>query len=267
MKTLRYSKHLKTYCMDNSTHDRSEMLVRYLDGELPGPKRLELEAWLANDPSLRLELESLQQAREAIRLKGLRQRVAGIHAKIMRERKGSVKKISQASRIIRFSLSIAAAILLVFGGLTAYNYYMLSPSKVFTENYFSYELNNTRDAGTRESEIRKAYREKDFGRVSKLGEKAGNGDDILLAAMAHMELRQFTEAIEKYREVLDLADATRDKMTRETAEYYLSLAYIANRDFDFALANLSAIREDPYHIYHEKVTGKLIRQVNRLKWR
>jgi anti-sigma factor RsiW len=52
--------------MNNSTQDMSELLIRYLDGELEGDEKTILEHKLASDNSLRGELENVRMSREAV---------------------------------------------------------------------------------------------------------------------------------------------------------------------------------------------------------
>jgi hypothetical protein len=59
---------------ENSTH--TELLVQYLGGELEGTELEKLKINLANDPSLRDELENLQFAREAARRYGLKSKIS-----------------------------------------------------------------------------------------------------------------------------------------------------------------------------------------------
>ena len=56
--------------MDNSTPNMSEKLVQYLDGELTGVEKENLERQLATDPSLKAELDSLKTTKEAVKLYG-----------------------------------------------------------------------------------------------------------------------------------------------------------------------------------------------------
>ena len=65
--------------MDNSTPDMSEKLILYLDGELSDSEKSNLEQQLAADKALQDELESLQSTRQAIKLYGLKQKVASVH--------------------------------------------------------------------------------------------------------------------------------------------------------------------------------------------
>jgi len=253
--------------MDNPTHDMSEALVRYLDGELTGIEKESLEQQLAADPVLQQEYENLRLTRESIRYYGLQQKVAGLHGQMMEEVKTPARMIGPAAKIIRYSIAVAASVILLVGGFLAYDFYTLSPTKIFASNYQSYELSNVRDGnGQALSPVEKAYQAKNYQQVIKLVQQSDSitVKETFLAAMSYEELGNNTGAIENYKKVIAESGANG---VRDAAEYYLALAYIRNKDYDFALELLRKIKDDPDHLYHTKITGKLIRQVKMLKWR
>jgi tetratricopeptide (TPR) repeat protein len=86
-----------------------------------------------------------------------------------------------------------------------------------------------------------------------------------LCGAAALEIRNLSKAIKCFNEVLDASRQTGEPFLKDEAEYYLSLSYIRNQDYDEALALLNTIENDPAHKYSEKVDDKLIRQVERLR--
>ncbi len=255
--------------MDNSTPDMSERLVLYLDGELSGSEKNMLEQQLAADKTLQGELESLQSTREAVKLYGLKQKVASIHGQMMEELQAPVKKISSVRRMVRYSVAIAASLLLLVGGYWAYNFFTLSPDKVFASNYRSYELVTVRDGGTNEiSAIEEAYKEKKYAEVVRITfDRPFSIKELFLRAMSYSELTDNPKAIEEYKKVIAQNEGAKTNTFKQQAEYYLALSYIRNGDYDFAIDLLNKIQDDPNHLYNEKVSNKLIRQVKMLKWR
>ncbi len=256
--------------MDNSTHDMSEKLVQYLDGEMQGAEKISFEQELSADKKLQDDLDSLKATREAIKLYGLQQKVSGIHQQMMQEMELPVRKMSSTRRIIRYSIAAAASVILIVGGIFGYNFYSLSSGKVFSSNYHSYELNTLRDGDTLQfSPVEKAYREKDYKKVVELQALYNSTPvkETFLAAMSYVELGNSTKAIEEFKKLIAENETANTDLFKDEAEYYLALAYISNKDYDFALELLRKIRDDPNHLYHDKITGKLIRQVKMLKWR
>src|SRR5689334_8870539 len=97
--------------MDNFAQ-QDELLMRYLDGEMSQEEREELESKLLSDEGARRRLEDLQMSRAAVKLYGLKQRVASIHQEIMGEKRAgtALRKMGRARVIARYSLRIAASI-------------------------------------------------------------------------------------------------------------------------------------------------------------
>jgi tetratricopeptide (TPR) repeat protein len=258
--------------MDNSTPDMSERLVLYLDGELTGAEKTQIEQQLAVNAVLLGELDSLRSARAAIMFYGLQQKVAGIHREMMEELKTPVRKISAARsprKMLRYSMGIAAGLLLLIGGFMAYNFLTLSSDKVFASRYHSYELVTTRDGNTPETPAEKAFREKNYREVIRIHDKKEDRSQKaeFLCGVSALEIKDNTKAIECLKEVIAANKTSAKPVLNDEAEYYLALGYIRNRDYDYALDILNTIREDPDHIYHGAVTAKLLRQVKLLKWR
>jgi tetratricopeptide (TPR) repeat protein len=255
--------------MNNSTYNNSELLVRYLDGELEGEEKLRLEEQIAADKSLQEELENLKLARDAVRLYGLAQKISGIHRQMTEEMKPTApaRPMDSARRMFRYSMAVAASVLLVYIGIEAYNYLTLTPEKIFTRNYQGYALPTLRDEAPA-SAIEKAYREKNYRQVIALYEQLSPENDIesvFLAGMARLELSETEKAIEQLQKVLSLNRAAGTAIKKDAAEYYLALAYLRNRNYQASLGLLQKIKNDPQHLYYNKITAKLLRQLNRLK--
>jgi hypothetical protein len=255
--------------MDNSTNNISEKLVQYLDNELTGSEKESLEQQIAVDNKLKEELENLKATREAVKIFGLQERVAGVHQHMMKELSAPVKKISSARRIIRFSVAIAASVVLIAGSIIAYNFYNLSSGKIFASNYQPYELSTVRDIDSIQiSPVEKAYREKKYSEVTGIiYDRPFTVKESFLRGISYIELKDNTKAIEELKKVIAENEKANSNLFKDEAEYYLALTYIRNKDYDFALDLLRSIQGDPGHIYHKKITGKMIRQVRMLKWR
>ncbi|MBI5858591.1 MAG: hypothetical protein HZB42_13210 [Sphingobacteriales bacterium] len=256
--------------MNNSTPDMSEKLVQYIDGELTGAEKESIEQSLASDKALQDELQSLKATREAVRQFGLQQKVTAIHQQMMEEMTQPVKKLNSSRRIFRYSMAVAASLVLIIGGYMGLKFYTLSSQKVFASNYHSYELSTLRDGDTAQvSQVEKKYREKNYKEVTILFEKDADNSvkEIFLSAMSYVELGNNTKAIEGFKRVLAVNQAAGTNGMNDEAEYYLALTYIRNGDYDFAFELLRKINDDSQHTYHDKVGNKLIRQVKMLKWR
>lgn len=254
--------------MDNSTPGMSEKLVDYLDGKLELAENQQIDKLLETDKDLKNELDGLLVAREAVRQYGLQQKVASVHQQMMYERKAQVRSITSAKRSIRYAIAVAASILLIVAGYIGYNFYTLSSEKVFAANYRLYELSGVRDNSTGESAIETAYNGKKFAELLSISfDRPFTIKEHFLRGMAFSETGDNGNAILSFKKAIEDNNAARTTTFKDEAEFYLALTYVRNKDFDFALEVLKNIQSNPDHLYNEKVTSKLIRQVRMLKWR
>jgi predicted negative regulator of RcsB-dependent stress response len=179
------------------------------------------------------------------------------------------KKISKVRRIVRYSVAITASVLLIFVCIEGFKFYRLSPDRLFTENYTSYELPTTRvENDSTESGIVTAYRERNFTEVININRNSVLSiKDIFLTGMSYLETNDLSKAISSYQ--LVIADVKDDKNPelKDEAEYYLALAYLKNSDYDQAIELMNTIHDNASHLYTKKFSHKYIRRVKRLKWR
>ena len=181
----------------------------------------------------------------------------------------TAKKIKKARRIVRYTVAVAASILLVIVCIVAYNFYRLSPDSLFTENYTPYELMTASSVNdSTGSEIEKNYREKKYTEVISINKiSVLSVKDIFLTGMAYLETNDLSKAISSLQVVI--ADVKNDKAPalKDAAEYYLALAYLKNNDYDQAIELMKAIHDNSSHLYTKKFSRKYINRVKRLKWR
>jgi tetratricopeptide (TPR) repeat protein len=105
--------------------------------------------------------------------------------------------------------------------------------------------------------------------VVSLHKSGGNFStrDHFLCGAAALELKDNTTAIECFRNAIADSRSSGKSGFLDETEYYLALAYIRNKDFDFALGLLRNIKDDKDHLYNKRVTARLINKVKMLKWR
>lgn len=176
-------------------------------------------------------------------------------------------KINKVRRIIRYCVAAIAGLLLIYICIEIYKFYRLSPERLYSENYTAYELTPTRN-DTMGSKIEKAYYEKKYADVIRINKNSVlSVKDIFLTGMSYLETNDLSKAISNFQVVI--ADVRNDTTSalKDTAEYYLALAYLKNNDYDLAIDLMSSIHNDPSHQYKEKFNNKYIDRVKRLKWR
>ena len=240
--------------MDNSTPEMSETLIRLLDGELSGQEKTSVDSLLAT--------------RAAVRHLGLQQQVNAIHSQMMDEFNEPARKISPVRKMLRYSTAIAAGIVVLIAAFFAYQYFSLSPEKVFSANYQAYELSTVR--GTNETTaIEGAYRNKNYTEVIRL--HANTPDPTIkndfLAGAAALELNNLPQAKLSFNQVIDRNKKENTRILKDEAEYYLALTLVRQKEFKAALLLLESIQNDPDHIYRAKINDGLLRDVRKLSRR
>jgi len=250
--------------MDNSTPEMDEKLVRLLDGELTGTEQDTLRAELAADTGLQEQYDRLLSTRAALRHYGLSRQVQAIHKEIMEEKTAPVRKLSPVRRIVRLSVAVAAAAVLVVGLFAGYHYLSLSSGKLFSANYQPFELSTVRGTAVT-TPLEDAYKNKNFAEVIRLHD-AGTEQTIkgeFLNGAAALELNDNTRAISSFKNVIAYNITAQTHLLKEEAEYYLALSFIRQKEYTEALRLLESIHGNPDHLYNGKVSNGLIRDV---KW-
>jgi tetratricopeptide (TPR) repeat protein len=180
------------------------------------------------------------------------------------KRSTEVKTVSLLE-VVRVLLAVTGGVLLILLIVASYRFYRLSPKALYDQAYVEYKLSLEGDYLLGATPVEKAYRAGLLDSVIKESKKKQGFTDLdyLLIGLAHMQRQDYGSAIEPLR----LVNLWNESDYKQEGEFYLSLAYLRNKDYDKALELMNRIRRDPEHTYHEQITGKLIRNVRILKWR
>ena len=181
----------------------------------------------------------------------------------------NIERISKVKRIARYSVTVAASVLLIVVCIVVFNFYRLSSDRLFAENYTAYDLTTTvSESDSSGSRIEKAYRKRNYAEVIKLNATSVlSVKDIFLTAMSFLETNDPSRAISNFQVVF--ADVKDDKNSalKDATEYYMALAYLKNNDYDQAIELMNTIHDNSSHLYSKKFSRKYINKIKRLKWR
>jgi tetratricopeptide (TPR) repeat protein len=243
-----------------------DLLMKYLDNEMPLSERQAFEKQLEENPVLKEQLDSLQLARKAVEYYGIHQEVSKVRMEFQRATGSQPQgKVVKMRRPLRYILMAAASV--IFIGLIAigYLFYQLSPENVYNEGYVSYNLPVSRGSSTEPANaLEQAYQKKDFRQVTELANSGAMSErDQLLAGLSFMQLNQFDQAIKQFRDVLTSQNPT----YKPDAEYYLALSHLRMKQYDEALDIFKKIKADESHLYHKQVSSKMLREIRWLKWK
>ncbi|SHF45806.1 tetratricopeptide repeat protein [Flavisolibacter ginsengisoli] len=247
--------------MDESLHN-NQTIINYLDGLMNPEEQAAFEKQMTQDPALKEQVESLRVAVEAVRQSATRERVSTIHQEMMKELKTqqSPAKVTGISRVLRYTIGAAAAVLILFIGIQTFRYLSNTPGKLYNETFVDYSLSSVRGAGDNASLVENDYRTQAYNDVIKDASKAGlSQKDSFLVAISYLKTGNLPTAITWLEQVNASSPFAKD------AQFYLSLAYLKNKNYSEALGMMRIIRNDANHPYHENISGELVEKVRKLQ--
>lgn len=254
--------------MDNST--QSELLQKYLDGEMTEPEKARLEIQLEKDDILKEELERLILARKMLVLQGAAEKVDQFHQDYVRKNVPKIKAVKPQLRILRVAVAIAASFALLLLLVEGYKFYSLSPDRLYADNYFPYrpEVLRGTDSSAQNNDVVQWFEEKEYEKVLRfVPDRLFTGEEAFLRGMSYHETGDHSRAITTFLTILNDSLVTNAASVKPQTEYYLALSYLKNREYDRSLELLQHIHQDKEHSYHERVSDRFIRKVKMLKWK
>ncbi|MFT3933789.1 MAG: hypothetical protein QM726_09260 [Chitinophagaceae bacterium] len=238
-------------------HPKEQMLIDYLDNNLPEAEKLQAEQLLREDPTAATELDSLNFSVELIREAGVMEQVK--EARLAHENTAKVVTMPQKSSggVVRtfnkMSFRVAVMILILLGAATVYKFSVTTASDVYSESFERYEIATSRGANE-DGALEKAYRNKYWKDVVNLfaAKQDKTSKDFFLAGMANMELKNYMIASQQFNQVLQLNKSNSAPMYQDDAEYYLAMSYLASDQPKMAIPILRKIKADGDHLYNKK---------------
>ncbi|GEO10243.1 hypothetical protein [Segetibacter aerophilus] len=249
----------------NNNDTNTDLLIRYLDGELEGTDLVDLEAKVSKDPSLKQELENLRNTQVAVRSYALRQQVGNIHNEMMKEFAGGDKRSAPVVSMLRKAFSIAAIFIVVVGGFFTYQYSSLSSGKLFESNYQEYSLREVRGE-TKASNLEQLYKQHLNQQIidTFLTIRQPSLTDYFYAGNAYLAQRNAPAAIQSFTLLQQKNFQAGSHILEDDSEYYLAMAYLQNNQAAKALPILTKIHDDKQHLYHDKVSALFLFKVKLL---
>jgi len=254
--------------MFENVPDKEELILQYLDGELPQEEMKMVESKIASDANWKKIAESLSLAKEGVRFFGTVQEVNTVHQQLVNE--GSLPKMSKVKvvsfpKFIRRAAAIAACIFLIAGSIVGYQFYQLSPEKVYAESFVSYQPTITRGGDQASiSSIKQAYTTGEFEKVVQQSTQliVITTEDSFLVALSFLQTNNAASSIKWLTSLASYSN----KFTPD-AQYYLSLSYIKAHNYDKAITQVKKVLEDEQNPYRQQFSSKTITQLKMLKWK
>jgi tetratricopeptide (TPR) repeat protein len=248
--------------MADSIHNE-DLLIRYIDGELSAEEKTAVEQRMQTDPSFRDEYLNLKVAVQAIKHLGTMQEVGSIHREMMQELKQSqpAAKVVNMRKTIRYTMAVAASILVLFIGVRLYQHAQLSPDRIYNETFVDFSVANTRSTGNTLSAIETMYQQKAYDKITSSARSLNlSAKDSLLIGLSYLHQENFSSAANWFH-----ALSQTQNEYRQDAEFYLALSYLKMKNYDKALSYMESIHNNPAHMYHEQVSDEAIKKLRKLK--
>lgn len=256
---------------DNSTPDTTEMLIRYMDGELDAAENARIESLLQTDASAREQYQFFLAAKGIVRSEGLRLRVAGIQRDFIADR--NISETTPATNKKRTSfftpfMNIAAVLVFLLVGYGTFQYLTITSRKVYDDAYISYQLPVNRGEGST-TRIDELYNDGDYKSVINSFNtiRSKTQKDYFLAGLSYLQLNDAKDAVQALEQV-EVLNASADKKGYvQQTDYYLMLAYIKAGEISKAEKKLDKIRSDKAHLFYENAGAITHTQLMILKWK
>jgi TolA-binding protein len=246
--------------MDESLHN-NETIINYLDGLMNPQEKVAFEKQLEQDPALKEQVESARVAIEAVKQSATREKVGALHQEMMQE----INVQKRPARVIGINRTMrrviaTAAVLLLFIGIQTFRHFNNSPGKLYNEAFVDYTLSAERGAGDSANQLESYYRNQAYNEVIKNGVHASlSPKDSFLTAISFLKTGNTSSAISWLERVPSNSSYAKD------AQFYLSLAYLKNRNYQKVVDLMLLIRNDANHPYHDNISETLVAKVRKLQ--
>jgi tetratricopeptide (TPR) repeat protein len=234
----------------------NNLLIDYLDQSLEGSELNAVENLIRNDEAAAREWKLLKFTVAGLQDAGLYEQITAVKKEYSNTKKADQQTgkkgilVTMSQRVLR----VAAVLLLLSISAALFKYISVNNTSIYNEYYSSYELNTSRTAGEND-QLDNAFRDRKWGEVITIvkGVADKNSKHFFVAGVANMELKQYEQAINSFKTLLENNISSGDDYFNDEAEYYLAMSYLAHNEGNKALAILEKIKKDKSHLYHEAV--------------
>lgn len=234
-----------------------EELESYLNGELTEEETNQLNKELAEDESLRRELEALKMTREAIEWATWKSLIQKNQQEFLEERSGEHSILANSTPGIGIWIGrIAASFTLILAGLISVLFITTTPESI-TSKQVEYVIPVMRSGEFELNALEEAYQKKDFVAINRLGSSINFYDSkaYFILAMAYLDQGQPENAANFLLKIEEENQRTQNDEYADQIDYYLLKAYLDQKKISEAKDRMKKILRDPKHTYHLNFTS------------
>lgn len=246
--------------MDEALYDNDDTLIRYLDGEMEPQEKKIIQQRLQSDAALKERLLNLQLAIAAVQQYGTSGKVKAIHTEMMQELSPVQKpgKVLSMKAALKYGIAVAASVIVIVVGINLYKSGQINSDKLYSEAFVDYDASVVRGQQNT-SALQTSYQDHRYDAVTgQANAKNLSQKDSLLIGLSYLKLNQTAPAINWLKAL------TKNGTLSDDAEFYLSLAYLKNKNYGEAAGLMKSIEANPQHGYHNQFTQAYIEKVEKL---
>ncbi|MCU0388353.1 MAG: hypothetical protein MUE71_07070 [Chitinophagaceae bacterium] len=238
----------------NNHHTFNDLLDLWVKDELTLDD-LTLITGKTNSEELLYEATLHKSAVVSIQKFAIAQQVASVHQNYL----ATLSKPSNETRVISINsrkmlqrIAVAAAIF--FGLFLTVDRLLVNPDMIYRESYQEYYGNTERSASVEELQnIAEYFRVGNYQAVIEafglINEPANK--EVFLAGYSYLKIENYDQAEKLFNTIIQNANAGKENLFRDEAEYYLALTCLKLGKYYDAYMLMKAIRSNPDHTYSD----------------
>ena len=256
--------------MSNAQEYTTELLVKYIDGELTDAEKTQLESEVSTSVDLQNQLSILRIAIESVKVGALNAHVASIASEFSAQEKSEtpVVKMTRTRTVSFYALRIAAVFIVVACSYFAILFATVSQEKLFADKFVPYEIPASR-SGAHGSDLEVFYTQARYDQVLALMYPLEDRTqkELFLGGMSAMRSGKPVAAKEMFEKLMEENNKSQDFIYQEDADYYLGLTYVKLGEYEKARNLFLLIEKDPRHSYHSQVNSLDLLKLKILSWK
>ncbi|MBT1696004.1 hypothetical protein KK083_03890 [Fulvivirgaceae bacterium PWU4] len=266
---------------------QTEMIARYLQGELDAKDLEQFNARLATDDAFKREVELQRTIIKNITRAGrhaLRSQLKQYHQQIIHETEATSSQDISGEATVRGrsfknrsrpatrkrALLMAACVVIALTAIGLGYYAYLSPERIFNDEFKPYAIRTTRGSSA-PADIVSLYRDHDYNHYLSAyqAREVKSLQEIFLAGNVYLIKADAARAIQCFRQVMieNEKRAAEDQRYYEDSEYFLALAYLQNNEPDKAEILFRKIMAAPQHPYNHEVGNGLLWKISVVRFK
>jgi len=241
-----------------------ENIIQYIDNEMTEEEKLAFEKSLQQDAVLYERYQFMLAAKQAIRSKGLKERVNKIHEEYIQSLNRwpvTTTHFPSKHSFFKTFMRIAAVLIFVVAGYGIFEVSTTNSDSLYKSSFINYQLNVSRGEDHAQ-QIDSLYNAENYNAVITTFNAKTEKDqkDYFLAAQSYLHLDRPGEAIFALQQIEKMNASTDQKSFVDEVDFYLALAYIKTGRINEAEMQLDKITSNKQHLFYNNA-----KSISRLK--